>query len=173
MLSTTLLIASSLIAGQVERPSEHLKVLQPLIGQWVYVGPVQSDSPGLGPKGTEVIAVITYTWAMNKNALRIQWVGKSAGRKPVQFVELVGWDGKQKELVSQGFGSLGGVEHNVWTCEDGVPICDTKAVDAEGKDVTLKYLHEFDGETMTMRMVDIMVEGEKQPEEQYRYRRVR
>jgi hypothetical protein len=173
MLNTTLLIASSLIVGQMDTPSQHLKALQPLIGQWVYVGPVQSDSPGLGPKGTEVIAVMTYSWVINKNALRIQLVAKSAGRKPIQFTELVGWDGKQKKLVSQGFGSLGAVEHNVWTCENGVVICDTEGLDTEGRELALKYLHEFNDDTMTIRMVDIMVAGKEQLDEEYKYRRVK
>ncbi|NLY02885.1 MAG: hypothetical protein GXY83_43090 [Rhodopirellula sp.] len=126
----TIALIAALAAGQIETPSEHLKVLQPLIGQWVYMGPVQSDSQGIGPKGTEIIAVMTYTWAINKNALQIHWAGKSVDKKPVQFVELIGWDGKQKKLASQGFGSAGGVEHNVWTCEDGVVVCDTKGLNS-------------------------------------------
>jgi hypothetical protein len=169
----TVALMAALTVGQTDSPSEHLKALQPLIGQWVYVGPAQSDSPGIGPKGTEFIAVMTYTWAINKNALRIQWVGKSADRKPVQFVELIGWDGKQKKLVSQGFGSLGAVEHNVWTREKAVVICNTKGVDDEGQEVSLRYLHKFSGDTMTFELVDTTVEGEEKPDVEFKYRRVR
>jgi len=173
MTMLTLALIATLVGAQPDAPSTHLKPLQPLIGQWVYVGPLQSDSPAIGPKGTEFIAIGTYTWAINRNALRIEWVAKSADRKPVQFVELIGWDAKQTKLVSHGFGSAGHVEHNVWSCDNGVVICDTKGVDAEGKEIALKYLHSFEGDTMTMRMVELTVEGKEQPEEQYKYRRVR
>lgn len=173
MFTASLLAAAALVVGQTDTPSEHLKVLQPLIGQWVCQGTVQSDAPGLGPKGTEFIAVMTYTWAIDKNALEVQWVGKSSQNKPVRFIELIGWDQEQKKLVSQGFGSLGAVEHNVWTCDGKVIVCNTKGVDTKGKAVSLKYLHEIDGDTLTFRVVDITVDGEKQPEETYKYRRVR
>lgn len=173
MFTSSLLVATALLVGQADRPSEHLKGLQPLIGQWVCQGVVQSDSPDLGPKGTEFLAVITYTWAIDKNALQIQWVGKSPQKKPVRFVELIGWDGEQKKMVSQGFASTGSVEHNVWTRDGKVIVCHTKGINAEGKSVTLRYLHEIDGDTMTFRLVDITVDGEKQPNEEYKYRRVR
>jgi len=169
----TLALLTTLAAAQPDMPSEHLQQLQPLIGQWVCVGSAQSDSPGIGPKGTEFIAVATYAWAINKNALQINFVAKSADRKPVQVVELIGWDAGQKTLVSQAFGSGGHVEHNVWSCENGVVICETKGVDVEGKEVALKYLHTFEGDTMTMRMAGLTVDGKTQPEESYKYRRVR
>lgn len=169
----TIALVAALTAGQAEVPAAHTKIFQPLIGQWVRIGSAQSDSPAFGPKGTEFSAVITYTWAINKNALQIRWVGKAAQKKPVQFVELIGWDAKQKKLVSQGFSSLGAVEHNVWSRKGKTVICDTKGMDAEGKEVTMKYLHTFDGDTMTFRLTDMIVHGEKQPDEEYTYRRVR
>ena len=167
-----LVMIATLAAGQTENPSEHLKVLQPLIGQWVCVGQAQNDSEVIGPKGTEFIAVATYTWAINKNALQIRWVAKSSDHKPVQFVELIGWDGKQKKLVSQGFGSAGNVEHNVWSCSGKTVICDTKGMDAEGNDITQKYLHTFGKDAMTMQVVSLGDDGQEQTEE-YKYRRVK
>jgi len=166
-------LLAALTVAQTESPSGHLKDLQPLVGQWVRIGPAQSDSPAFGPKGTEFSSVITYTWAINKNALQIRWVGKAANKKPVQFIELIGWDAKQKKVVSQGFGSDGAVEHNVWFRKGNTVICDTKGIDAEGKEVTLKYVHTFDGDSMTYRMTDMIVDGEKQPDEEYTYRRVK
>ncbi len=169
----TLALLVALTAGQAESPSDHLKILQPLVGEWVCVGPTQSDSPAFGPKGTEITSFVTYTWAINKNALQIRWVGKAAKKKPVHFVELIGWDAKQEKLVSQGFGSLGAVEHNVWTRDGKTVICDTQGVTDEGKDVTMKYLHTFDGDTMTCRYVEMTIDGKKQPDEEYKYRRVK
>lgn len=173
MFAASLLVATTLLVGQTDRPSQHTRIFQPLIGQWVHVGPTQSDSPSLGPKGTEFIAVMTYTWAIDRNALQIRWSGKSAEKKPVHFVELVGWDRKQKKLVSHGVGSMGSIEHNVWTRDGDVIICHTTAVSEEGKDLSLKYLHEIDGDTLTFTVVDITVDGEKQPDEIYKYRRAR
>jgi hypothetical protein len=169
----TLALVAAMAVGQTDSPSEHLKILQPLVGQWVYVGPTQVDSPAFGPKGTEIGVVVTYTWAINKNAFQIQWVAKVAHKDSAQFVELVGWDSKQKKLVSQGFGSAGNVEHNVWSSEGNAVICATTGVTDEGKEVTMKYVHTVDGDTLTCRYVDMTVDGVKQPEEVYTYRRVR
>jgi hypothetical protein len=169
----TLALLAAITAGQAGTPSDHLKILQPLIGQWVHVGSTQSDSPTLGPKGTEIGIVVTYTWAIDKNALQIQLVAKAAHKKSAQFVELVGWDPQQKKLVSQCFGSAGTVEHNVWSVDGKTIICDTKGVTDEGKEVTMKYLHTFDGDTMTCRLADMIVDGAKQPDEEFKYRRVR
>ena len=173
MLTSSLLVASAFIVGQADSPSEHLKILQPLVGQWVCDGVLQSDAPGIGSKGTEFLAVILYSWAIDRNALQIQWSGKSSKKKAVRFVELIGWDGEQKKVVSQGFGTMGAVEHNVWTREGKVIICTTKGISAEGKSITLRYLHEIDGDTMNVRIVGIVADGEEQPEETYKYRRVR
>lgn len=173
MLTLSLLVAGAFLVGQTDSPSEHMKILQPLVGQWVCDGVLQSDAPGIGPKGTECVASISYSWAIDRNALQIQWAGKACEKKAVRFVELIGWDGEQKKVVSQGFGSMGAVEHNVWTRDGEVIICSTKGVGADGKKVTLRYLHEIDGDAMTVRIVGIVADGEKQPEETYKYRRVR
>jgi hypothetical protein len=169
----TLALLAAITVGQADSPSEHLKILQPLIGQWVYVGSTQSDSPSLGPKGTEIGIVVTYTWAINKNALQIQLVAKATHKESAQFVELVGWDPQQKKLVSQCFGSGGTVEHSVWSVDGKTIIGDARGVTDDGKEVTMKYLHTFDGDTMTLRYADMIVGGEKQPDEEYTYRRVR
>lgn len=170
---TTLALVAAMAVGQNDPPSDHLKILQPLIGQWVYVGPTQSDSPSLGPKGTEIAIVVTYTWAINRNALQIQLVAKVAHKKSLQFVELVGWDPQQQKLVSQCFGSGGTVETSVWSVGGKTIIGDARGVTDEGKEVTLKYLHTVDGDTMTLRYADMIVDGVKQPDEEYTYRRVR
>jgi hypothetical protein len=169
----TLALLAAIAAGQADAPAEHLKIFQPLIGQWIHVGPTQSDSPAFGPKGTEFGAIVTFTWAINKNALQIQWVGKAAHKDSVQFVELVGWDRKQKKLVSQGFSSTGNVDHNVWSCDGNTVICVTTGVTDEGKEVTMRWLHTFDGDTMTVATTDMVVDGKKQPDEETKYRRVR
>ncbi len=173
MTSLALTLVAALAAGQADAPPEHMKVLQPLVGQWIYIGPAQSDTPVFGPKGTEVGMVLTYTWAINKNALQIQWVGKADKKKGGQFVELVGWDSKQKKLVSHGFGSGGGIEHNVWSRDGETVVCDTTGVTDEGKDVTMKYLHTIHDDTLTLRYTDITIDGVKQPDEEYKFRRVR
>lgn len=84
MLTSSLLVASALLVGQADSPSEHLKILQPLAGQWVCDGVLQSDAPGIGPKGTEFLAVISYSWAIDRSALQIQWSGKSSKKKAVR-----------------------------------------------------------------------------------------
>ena len=168
-----LALLAAITAGQADAPSEQLKILEPLVGQWVHIGPTQSDSPVFGPKGTEFGAVVTFTWAINKNALQIQLVAKATHKESVQFVELVGWDRKQKKLVSQCFGSEGTVEHSVWSVDGKTIIGDARSVTDDGKEVTMKYLHTFDGDTMTLRYADMIVDGVKQPDEEYKYRRVR
>ncbi|MHB8952092.1 MAG: hypothetical protein ACYC4U_03875 [Pirellulaceae bacterium] len=160
-------------AGESDGPSEHLRLFQPFVGQWMHMGTTQSDSPALGPKGSEFGAVMTYAWAVNKSALQIHWVAKAARKESVQFVELIGWDAAQMKLVSQGFSSLGAVEHNVWSGDGTTAVCDTKGLTAEGKQVTMRYLHIFAGDTMTFRLTEMVVDGKKQPDEEYKYRRVR
>jgi hypothetical protein len=169
----TLALVTALVAGQAERPSEHLKLFQPLIGQWVHVGAAQSDSVAFGPKGTEFRAVMTFTWAINKNAVQIRWSGKAAEKEAVQFVELVGWNAKQDKLISHGFSSLGAVEHNVWSRNGNTVICDCQGINAEGKDVSIRYLNTVDGDTLDFRITDVVVDGEKQPDEEYKYHRIR
>ncbi|NLX99714.1 MAG: hypothetical protein GXY83_26760 [Rhodopirellula sp.] len=43
----------------------------------------------------------------------------------------------------------------------------------EGHEVSLRYLHKFAGDTMTFELVDMVVDGKKQPPIEYKYRRVR
>jgi hypothetical protein len=45
--------------------------------------------------------------------------------------------------------------------------------DFQGKPITVKYVHEFRGDTMVTRLVGFTVDGKEQPEETYQYRRVR
>ena len=52
-------------------------------------------------------------------------------------------------------------------------VCATKGVTAEGRQITLRYLHTIDGDTLTFRPVNIVVDGQKQPDEEYEYRRVK
>ena len=113
-------LLAALAAGQADKPAEHMKIFEPLIGQWVYIGETQGDTPGIGPKGTEFGSTLTYNWVINNSAVEIHWRGKSADRQAVQFVELVGWDPKERKLVSQGFSSFGGVEYNVWNRDGDV-----------------------------------------------------
>ncbi len=53
------------------------------------------------PKGTEFGAAMTFSWAINKNAVQIRWSGKAAPKEAVEFVKRVGWDAKQMKLISQ------------------------------------------------------------------------
>jgi hypothetical protein len=168
----TLALVTALVAGQGQ-PSEHLKLFQPLIGQWIYVGATQSDSVAFGPKGTEFRAVMTISWAINKSAVQIRWSGKAAGKEAVQFVELVGWDAKQNRLISHGFNSLGAVEHNVWSQDGNTVTCECQGIDAEGKEVSILYLNTVEGDTLDFRITGVVVDGEGQPDEEYKYRRVR
>ncbi len=170
---STLTLVAALAAGQTGSPAAQMKMFQPLIGQWIYIGTTQSDTPAFGPQGTDFCANMTFTWAIGRNAVQIRWSGKAAGKEAIEFVELIGWDAKQNKIVSQGFNSVGGVEHNVWSRDGETAICESTGIGAEGKDVTIRYENTVEGDILIFRIRSVVVDGEKKPDEEYKYRRVR
>ena len=72
-----------------------------------------------------------------------------------------------------GFSSIGAVEHNTWYREGKTIVCEGKGLSPDGKEVKIKYLHDFDGDFLIFKLTEMVVDGEKQPDEVFKYRRIR
>ena len=123
MLSSALLLAASMVVGQAQAstPKEHLKDLKPLIGSWVYEGPLHDEAPGLGDEGDTMFSSITYRWILDRNAIQIDWLTKINGNKVDAGRSLIGWDETKRSIMEWAVttdGSTSGPwkkEGEVWT----------------------------------------------------------
>ena len=91
MLSTTLLLAASMVVAQVEEGPpghEHLKCYDQLIGTWCYDGPLLEDTPQ-AKKGSEFLAHMSFEWILDGAAIETKWKRLirdccGPGRRPVR-----------------------------------------------------------------------------------------
>lgn len=101
MISTTLLLAASVVVGQARDTSSHpeLKGLEPLIGSWKYEGTLHDDVPGLAEKGAEITAVNTFRWILRGKAIQLDWSTKIDGQLAGTGRALLGWDGTTNKIM--------------------------------------------------------------------------
>ncbi|TWU34851.1 hypothetical protein [Novipirellula artificiosorum] len=112
---------------------EHLKCYGPFIGTWRYEGPLLEELPDIAKKGTPLVFEFSWRRILNKSAVEYSWSNELQGGVNLSSKGLVGWDAAQKQIISGGMNSVGGI------------IMGTVTHDEEAKSMTLKA-NGIDGE---------------------------
>jgi hypothetical protein len=116
MLSTSILLAASMVVGQVEELSnyEHLKEYgEAMVGEWIVEINVDFDFPPLVKKGDIAILKVSNKWILDKSAICSH---TSIEVKDVTIASghgLIGWDRSAERIVTCGFGSLGSRDEGI------------------------------------------------------------
>jgi hypothetical protein len=122
---------------------QHLRVLDPFLGPWVYEGPLKEDIPGFAEKGTLIRVPFEYRWAVNKNALIMDWSIQVKGQRSLDGVVLIGWDPKEKDIIDREFTSDGGYSFAVWTVEGNTLRIKDHVIAADGTETTSVVLNKL------------------------------
>lgn len=134
----SLAVVASMAIGQAEEKSanyQHLKPLESLIGQWVFEGPVQEDSPLL-KKGTVIRVVNEYKWGLNKNVVVMNGSAEVAGKRVLEVLEVISWSPKSENVVIGSFQSTGSSSHGKWNINGDMLTVKFRGHEADGTEVT-------------------------------------
>jgi hypothetical protein len=172
---TALTMMSAIVIAQADSTSpnyEHLKALEPLVGEWVYEGALTEDLAGLN-EGDEVRFQFSFRWILKKAVLRWEWRIASGEREVVSGIEHLGWNAKDRKVFSVMFATNGDMDTSEWSVEQNRFISHYSGALADGTafrgDVVLTVLDE---DTVTWKAVG-HVAGDAAPmnSSEYRYRR--
>ena len=175
MLSTTLLLAASIVVGQADDTDikyEKLKALMPIIGTWHRVLPVSAQ-------GQRWETQHIYTWAANKKCIegdvRLRAANTDGAWGTVSRRYFV-WNLKTEQIEQYQINTWGGgVKVQAWIPRgSGVftvdHITDTKKQDAETSDTTVTITFEDMTTVSTNRK---SADGEKLEDEELVLQRIR
>ena len=152
---TVVLATCGLAFGQPSASSnyEQLKCHEPLIGDWVYDGPVLDEVPGFAEKGSKVVFRISWQWILDKNAIDVTWSMELEGKPTISGKGLIAWDKAASRIVGGGVDSGGGYGLDTTTYDEATKTFTTKSqgVDGEARSVTsTSVLKIVDADTITV-----------------------
>ncbi len=143
----------------------HLQILVPFLGRWVYEGPAKRTVPGFLKEGTPLRVEMVYRWVVNKNAIVLNVSIHAKGAKEFKIVEMIGWDVKRQIIVSGAFNTAGGMSYGRWTVDENRLLIKTRDVSDDGTESSSTIIHELqDKDRMTWSETDRVVDGEKRPD---------
>jgi hypothetical protein len=159
MLSTTLLLAASMVVGQAGAPSnyEHLKSIEWVIGEIEWEGEADEGIPGVCEKGDKLLGWAEHEWILGKNAIAVKISIKTADRRieVLSHQGIIGWDAGEGKIVSCGFNSLGWHGMSTWIHEGDKWLLKGKGVKADGKrTASTLIVSEISDESFTIQGVD-------------------
>jgi hypothetical protein len=109
MLSTSFLLAASMVVGQADEVGphfEHLKDLEYFVGDWRINGKVETDFEPLAELTEGPLRLVfSYDWMDKKSFLTLDIREKP--KSPVQYHAAIGWDPVRKQIRSRDFNSAG------------------------------------------------------------------
>ncbi len=160
-----------------QRPAnyDHLQILEPFLGQWVYEGPAKRTVPGLLKEGRQMRVEMAYRWVVNKNALILTISIQPKGEKEFKIVEMVGWDVKRQMIVSGAFNTAGGMSYGRWSVDENRLLIKTRDVADDGTESSATIVHELhDTDKLTWSETNRLVDGKKRPDSPaYEFTRVK
>ena len=104
-LLISLLLVGGLLAQDPPKMKDNAKFLKPLgflVGSWVGKGKMD---------GMEFTAEVKYSWTLNKNFIKTDYVAKAGSMTVWTDTGMIGWDLEKKMLVSFSFGMDGSIGH--------------------------------------------------------------
>lgn len=115
------LIATSLLLGQTEQTSayQHLKGLEWLVGHAVGDYTIPDGWDASAPVGTKVVRRSSTRWALDKSILYIELSETAEGRRPEEWLEIIGWDPEKEQIVHWILSPGGGSGSGVWSNNGG------------------------------------------------------
>jgi hypothetical protein len=132
----TIVVASSLVWGQASEISpayEHLKVLEPLVGEYAWEGKLEEPMAGV-PAGQSARLAFSFHWILNRSVLRWDWKITSAGKEVVRGIEHMGWNTQKGRIVSAMFATDGEAFSSEWSVENGRFISHFTGAQPDGKE---------------------------------------
>lgn len=167
---------ASLVVGNAyaESPADHMKKLEPFIGEWVYIGPVQEDLSIAG-KGGQVIAHNRFRWAIGKSAVVLEWSFRPEGQEAELGIELLGWDRKAKAIRSIMQTKSGAQDSGAWSFDGTTLKWSGSGLDAEGDETSgTVHMKLIGKDTFTWQLVDRRKAGKQMPDTGvYTFKRMR
>jgi hypothetical protein len=150
MLSTSLLLAASMVVGQAEASPNygHLKAFDGLIGTWLYRGPVQEDVPNLPGKDTPMLVHSSWKWIFNKAVVENSYALRFKDSAKVEGKTMYGWNAAEKKIVSGGMNSIGGMGLGEASFSDDGKVLTVaiKSVDGDGVETSSDIVFTLQGE---------------------------
>jgi hypothetical protein len=157
MLSTSILLAASMVVGQAEQvkvavPQEVLSFFGYFVGEWRMEG-VALDGA--------VSGVNTWKWAEAKHCLTYDslWKDKNG---TAHALAICGWDPAKKQLVETEYWTGGGTNTLRYSkISDALWEGTMSGVESDGKELTGKIAYEIKSPThLVFRATDVKVGGE-------------
>ena len=174
MLSALIAAAAVSAAAAQDAPKEHLAVMEPLIGKWVYEGPAKEEIPGLVAQGAKMEVIDEYVWSMSGKAILHHVVLRTGGQTAFELTSLIGWDAKREQITEGGFTSPGGTLHNDWNVSGNKIIVSNRGVEPDGTESSATNIFELTGpNAFTWKSTKRVRDGESLPDSpQYELKRV-
>jgi len=147
------LIQEVIDLGPPEPPphSEHLKILNWLIGEWK-------------EEGDGMIAETTYEWSSRKNSILGRFSIVIDGELDRDGNIVIGWDPVDETIRSWTFDSEGGTAEAVWYQKDGKWFAKALHVLPDGETgSSTKVFEKMDDKTIRWRAINREVDGELLP----------
>ncbi len=168
MLSTTLLLAVSMIVGQAETPTgnyEHLKHLEWMLGTWEAEIEAEEAGPGI-EAGQKIQLRMENEWQLQKNIIAVAWTIKVKDFTLSSHQGMIGYDAANERVVSGGFNSQGGYGFAVWSGESPRLMADRTGAKGDGKKVSsVLVVTKVDADTFTSQSTKRTEDGQKLEDE--------
>ena len=122
MLSTSLLLAASLVVGQADIATEQTKANVPhvadlawLVGDWQGEYVLPEGVPEMGPAGSKVFSMHTWRWTLGKKFITLRIQEEINGKVVSTGEEILGKDQSTGALAHWFFGSTGIHGSGTWS----------------------------------------------------------
>lgn len=132
---------------------EHLKVLEPLIGEWSHLG-------------DDFSVEVACRWAKNQNYISRTYKIVNTDNEEVESsgLQIIGWDAKAKQIHSWLFDSDGGFVSGTWNERDGKWVVSSVATLADGGSGSFTtILQPVDEDKLTWQKINQIVDGQLLP----------
>lgn len=119
---------------------EHLKPFGPMIGVWRYEGPLLEDVPEIAKKGSPFVAQLSWRRILDKSVVEEAWSVEYEDGTKVSGKSLIGWNAAEKQLVSGGMNSLGGMSlgNVVFDADAKSSTLTAEGIEGDGKKTSFK-----------------------------------
>ncbi|MAV38285.1 MAG: hypothetical protein CMJ59_22830 [Planctomycetaceae bacterium] len=153
--------------------SEHLQILQPLLGQWEFEGAAANE--GALPAGAEFKGTLSLRWILNRSAMELKFRTTADDRVIAQGLLHYSWDPVKKTVVLDGRTRGGDVIHGEWVSADEKTFIFKlrgRQADGTSKSSTRTITLAADNQSQEIVWTDQMIGGEQAPDTKVTARRV-